>query len=130
VKAIGLANSTHPLACRRNVLQSGGTHSWNQRSTDPVGANQTQSQAMARSGPDVCRARGEADRALGLALFAAVALTPSCTPLVVELIRPGGSASIRASCEAFMKTNGRWIAALILLGAGAFVAWNAAHSMP
>ena len=51
-------------------------------------------------------------------------------PLVVELIRPGGSASIRASCEAFMKTNGRWIAALILLGAGAFVAWNAAHSMP
>jgi hypothetical protein len=82
------------------------------------------------AGHQAMQIAGEADRALGLALFAAVALTPSCTPLVVELIRPGGSASIRASCEAFMKTNGRWIAALILLGAGAFVAWNAAHSMP
>ena len=73
---------------------------------------------------------GEADRALGLAIFAAVALTPSCTPLIVELVRPGGSASIKEACERFMRVNGRWIAAVILLGAGAFVAWNAAHSMP
>lgn len=82
------------------------------------------------AGHQAMQIAGEGDRSLALALFAAVALTPSCTPLIVELVRPGGSAAIKASCEAFMKTNGRWIAAALLLGAGAFVAWNAAHSMP
>jgi predicted negative regulator of RcsB-dependent stress response len=45
-------------------------------------------------------------------------------------VRPGGSGWIKEACERFMRTNGRWIAALILLGAGAFVAWHAVKSMP
>lgn len=72
----------------------------------------------------------EADRFVGVALFAAVALVPSITPLIVELVRPGGSGMIKEACERFMRTNGRWIAALILLGAGTFVAWHAVKSMP
>ena len=82
------------------------------------------------AGHQAMQITGETERSLGLALFATTALATSCTPLIVEFVRPGSSAAIRISCEAFMKTNGRWIGAALLLGAGAFVAWNAAHSMP
>jgi len=70
------------------------------------------------------------DRILGIVLFAAVALVPSVTPLIVELVRPGGSGWIKEACERFMRTNGRWIAAVLLVGTGAFVAWHAVKSMP
>jgi predicted negative regulator of RcsB-dependent stress response len=37
---------------------------------------------------------------------------------------------MKESTERFMKKNGRWVSATILLGAGAYVAWNAFKSMP
>lgn len=73
---------------------------------------------------------GEADRTLGFGVFFAVAMVPAVAPLAIELVRPGASASIKESCERFMKRNGRWIVAIILLAAGAYVASNAVKDMP
>jgi hypothetical protein len=66
-------------------------------------------------------------RLAGIALFAAIALLPGLIPLAVELARPGGSAGIKESIERFMKGQGRWIAAGILVAAGLVVgvrAWD------
>lgn len=73
---------------------------------------------------------GEAARMLGFTVFAVIAMIPAIAPLAIELVRPGASASIKESCERFMKRNGRWIVAVILLAAGAYVASNAVRDMP
>ncbi|MFM9170499.1 MAG: hypothetical protein ACKOTD_10380, partial [Phycisphaerales bacterium] len=72
----------------------------------------------------------EEDRVFGLAVFAAISMIPSVAPAVIETARTGACASIKESTERFMKTNGRWVSAAVLLGAGAYVAFNAWSEMP
>lgn len=71
-----------------------------------------------------------AERIVGLALFVGTALLPGLIPLGVELVRPGGSSILKESMEAFMKGKGRWMAALILIGAGIFVGSRAWENRP
>jgi hypothetical protein len=69
-------------------------------------------------------------RAVGLAVYGAISMVPAIAPALIETARAGACASIKESVEAFMKTNGRWVSAAILLGAGAYVAFNAWNNMP
>jgi len=69
-------------------------------------------------------------RTLGIVIFAAIAVVPAVLPAVIELVRPGAVVRIKESYESTMKVHGRWITALLLLGAGAFVAHDAWKVMP
>ena len=69
-------------------------------------------------------------RSLGIVLVAAIAVVPGVLPAVIELVTPGAVVRIKQSYERIMKVHGRWITALLLLGAGAFVAHDAWKVMP
>jgi threonine/homoserine/homoserine lactone efflux protein len=69
-------------------------------------------------------------RGVGIVIFAAIAVVPAVLPAVIELVRPGAVVRIKQSYESTMKVHGRWITALLLLGAGAFVAHDAWKVMP
>lgn len=82
------------------------------------------------AGHQALQVPGEAERIAGIATFVAISMVPAVAPAVIESARPGASAVIKEACERFMKTQGRWIGAAVLLGAGAYVAWNAWKNMP
>ena len=69
-------------------------------------------------------------RGLGIVIFAAIAVVPALLPAIIELVNSGAVVHIKESYERVMKTHGRWITAVLLLGAGAFVAHDAWHMMP
>ena len=71
-----------------------------------------------------------ADRGLGVVLFAVIALLPGVAPALIETIRPGSAAGLMEASERFMETKGRWLGAVILLAAAAFMGWNAFGAMP
>jgi hypothetical protein len=70
------------------------------------------------------------DQGLGVVIFAVIALLPGVAPAVIETIRPGSAAGLMEASERFMETKGRWLGAVILLAAAAFVGWNAFGVMP
>lgn len=70
------------------------------------------------------------ERLAGTILFAAIAILPGLVPLGVELARPGGSAGLKESIERFMEGKGRWMAAVILVGASVFVGVRAWEHRP
>jgi len=82
------------------------------------------------AGHQAMQVPGDADRTLAFGVFAAIAMLPAVAPFAIELVRPGGSASMKESCERLMRRDGRWIVAVILLGAGGYVAWHAFQRMP
>ena len=45
-------------------------------------------------------------------------------------IKPGATVAIKESYERIMKVHGRWIGALLLIGAGTFVGIDAWRDMP
>ncbi len=69
-------------------------------------------------------------RTLGIAVFSVIAIAPAIAPAVIETAHAGACASIKESTERFMKKNGRWMSAAILLAAAGYVAWNAWKNMP
>jgi len=69
-------------------------------------------------------------RGLGIAIFAAISVVPALLPAIIELVNPGAVIRIKEGYERVMKVHGRWITAVLLLGAGAFVAHDAWHMMP
>ncbi|WP_059015483.1 GAP family protein [Mycobacterium sp. M26] len=69
-------------------------------------------------------------RSLGVVMFAAIAVVPALAPAVIELVRPGASGRIKDGYERIMKVHGRWVVAVLLLAAGAFVAYNAVIHLP
>jgi hypothetical protein len=73
-------------------------------------------------------ARGE--RTLGVVVFAVIAVIPALAPTVIEMVRPGAAGHIKDGYERIMKVHGRWIVAVLLLAAAAFVAHNAFDHMP
>ncbi|AQT78401.1 hypothetical protein B1R94_02845 [Mycolicibacterium litorale] len=70
------------------------------------------------------------DRTLGIVVFAAIAVVPALAPAVIELVSPGASGRIKDGYERLMKVHGRWIIAVLLLAAAAFVFHNALDHMP
>ena len=60
-------------------------------------------------------------RTLGIVLFAVIAVVPALVPLVIDMVKPGATVGIKEAYERIMKVHGRWIIALLLLGAGSFV---------
>lgn len=69
-------------------------------------------------------------RGLGIVIFAAISVVPAVLPAIIELVNPGAVIRIKDGYERVMKVHGRWITAVLLLGAGAFVAHDAWHMMP
>ncbi|CAN5513316.1 hypothetical protein BH11ACT7_BH11ACT7_27910 [soil metagenome] len=69
-------------------------------------------------------------RTLGIVMFAVIAVVPALAPAVIELVSPGASGRIKDGYERLMKVHGRWIIAVLLLAAAAFVCHNALDHMP
>ena len=63
-------------------------------------------------------------------IFAVIAVVPAVIPAIIELVKPGAITGIKQGYERVMKDHGRWITAVLLLGAGAFVAHDAWRLMP
>jgi hypothetical protein len=70
------------------------------------------------------------DRALGIVVFAVIALVPAVAPAVIELVSPGAAGRIKDGYERFMKVHGRWVTAVLLLAVAAFVGHNALEHLP
>lgn len=70
------------------------------------------------------------ERTLGIVVFAVIAVVPALAPAVIELVSPGASGRIKDSYERLMKVHGRWIIAVLLLAAAAFVGHNALEHLP
>ena len=85
----------------------------------------------ARAAERVGMALGDGpERTLGVVMFAAIAVVPALAPAVIELVRPGASGRIKDGYERIMRVHGRWVVAVLLLAAGAFVAYNAVIHLP
>lgn len=69
-------------------------------------------------------------RTLGIVLFAVISVIPALVPLVIDVVKPGATVGIKEAYERIMKVHGRWITALLLLGAGSFVAYEAWRTFP
>ncbi len=70
------------------------------------------------------------ERTLGIVVFAVISVLPALAPAVIEFVRPGASSRIKDGYERFMKVHGRWVVAVLLLGAAAFVGHNALTHLP
>ncbi len=82
------------------------------------------------AGHQIVQITDPAERSLGIAVFAAIAVVPAVLPAIIELVKPGAVTGIKQGYERVMKDHGRWITAVLLLGAGAFVAHDAWRLMP
>jgi hypothetical protein len=82
------------------------------------------------AGHQAMQVTGADQRTLGIAVFAGIAMLPAVAPAIIETARAGACASMKESTERFMKKNGRWMSAAILLGAAVYVGWNAWKNMP
>lgn len=69
-------------------------------------------------------------RGLGIVIFAVIAVIPALLPAVIDLVNPGAAVRIKEGYERIMQVHGRWITAILLLGAGTFVGYEAWHAMP
>ena len=70
------------------------------------------------------------ERTFAIVIFAVISVVPALTPAVIELVQPGASSRIKDGYERFMKVHGRWVVAVLLLGAAAFVGHNAFTHVP
>ena len=82
------------------------------------------------AGHQILEISDHAERTLGIIVFAVISLVPALAPAVIETVRPGASTRIKDAYERVMKVHGRWITALLLLGAGAFLAHEAFLHLP
>lgn len=70
------------------------------------------------------------EKLLGIVIFAVISVIPALLPAIIDVVKPGATVGIKESYERIMKVHGRWIAALLLLGAGAFVGFDAWRDAP
>jgi hypothetical protein len=82
------------------------------------------------AGHQILEISNRPERTLGIVIFAVISVVPALTPAVIELVRPGASSRIKDGYERFMKVHGRWVVAVLLLGAAAFVGHNAFTHLP
>lgn len=82
------------------------------------------------AGHQITQLDGRGERLLGVILFAVISVTPALLPAIIETVRPGSAARIKDGYERVMKVHGRWITAVLLLAAAAFVGHNAWEKFP
>ncbi|MFN8090530.1 MAG: GAP family protein [Mycobacterium sp.] len=82
------------------------------------------------AGHQIMQITDRPDRSLGFVVFAAIAVIPALVPAVIEVISPGASSRTKDAYERIMKTHGRWITALLLIGVALFIGHDAWKVMP
>jgi threonine/homoserine/homoserine lactone efflux protein len=82
------------------------------------------------AGHQIIQIEDRPERALGIVLFAVIAALPTVVPLIIDVVKPGSTVRIKDAYERIMKVHGRWITALLLIGAGTFVGVDAWRDMP
>ncbi len=71
-----------------------------------------------------------AERALAIAVFAAISVVPAVTPLIIDFVRPGATTRIKDGYERIMKVHGRWITAALLIGVALLIGHDAWTKYP
>jgi len=82
------------------------------------------------AGHQIVQIEQPGEKLLGIVIFAVISAIPALLPAVIDVVKPGATVGIKESYERIMKVHGRWIGALLLLGAGAFVGFDAWRDMP
>ena len=82
------------------------------------------------AGHQILEIDGRGVRTLGAVMFAVIAVIPAVAPTVIEIARPGSAGQIKEGYERIMKVHGRWIVAVLLIAAAAFVGHGAFDHMP
>ena len=82
------------------------------------------------AGHQLLQITDRSERVVGIVVFAVIAVVPALAPAVIEMVSPGASSRIKDGYERIMKVHGRWIIAVLLLAAAAFVGHNALEHMP
>ena len=70
------------------------------------------------------------ERLAGIIVFAVISVIPAVLPAIIDLVKPGANEAIKLGYERIMKVHGRWITAVMLLLAAAFVGHSAWEKMP
>lgn len=82
------------------------------------------------AGHQIVQIERPGEKLLGIILFAVISAVPALLPAVIDVVKPGATVGIKEAYERIMKVHGRWIGALLLLGAGAFVGFDAWRDFP
>lgn len=82
------------------------------------------------AGHQIVQIERPGERILGIVIFAVISVIPALLPAIIDVVKPGATVGIKESYERIMKVHGRWIGALLLLGAGAFVGFDAWRDFP
>ena len=82
------------------------------------------------AGHQISQIDAPGQRGLAVLVFAVIAVIPAVLPAVIDVVRPGAANRIKDGYERIMKVHGRWITAVLLLSAAAFVAHNAWEKFP
>lgn len=82
------------------------------------------------AGHQITQITDRGERGAAVLIFAVISVVPALLPVIIETVKPGSSVRVKAGYERFMKDNGRWATAVLLLAAAAFVAHNAWEKFP
>jgi len=82
------------------------------------------------AGHQITQIDSPGQRGLAVVIFAVIAVIPAVLPAIIDIVRPGAANRIKDGYERIMKVHGRWITAVLLLAAAAFVAHNAWEQFP
>ena len=82
------------------------------------------------AGHQIVQIERPGERLSGIVLFAVISAIPALLPAVIDLVKPGAAGGIKEAYERIMKVHGRWIGAVLLIGAGVFVGFDAWRDMP
>ena len=82
------------------------------------------------AGHQIVQIERPGEKLLGIVLFAVISVIPALLPAIIDVVKPGATVGIKEAYERIMKVHGRWIGALLLIGAGAFVGFDAWRDFP
>lgn len=82
------------------------------------------------AGHQITQIDAPGQRGLAIVVFAVISVIPALLPVVIDLVRPSAVTGIKDGYERIMKVHGRWVTAVLLLAAAAFVAHNAWEKFP
>ena len=82
------------------------------------------------AGHQITEISGRGERTLGVVLFAVISVVPAVLPAILEVVNPGAITRIKDGYERIMQRHGRWITAVLLLSAAAFVGHAAWEKYP
>ncbi len=82
------------------------------------------------AGHQIMQIEARPERLAGIIVFAVISVIPAVLPAIIDLVKPGANEAIKLGYERIMKVHGRWITAVMLLLAAAFVGHSAWEKMP